>query len=453
VGKAPIPQPGQNVIDPGQQDGVANKTLDIASGGSGTHLVSGSSATPAIPQEVLWPLCLTPDIDWDFAGADFQHITEGEEASSTTGDGDTTRTPALTSCTSVTHETLPQVLDTDREVDHATADTSIDRGTVHRLTQILQRADPSLISSSLTTELGSHSWRNPSLNLSRQGSKSPSREYFINSVPISDLPTSFLLSASAPNRQWSGARSSLTNAFVAPNRTSVPSESGFSTYFKDSNTLGADRDQNHDTKSSCQCLAIMLNTLENIGGQGLDGGAHEIGTGLDEVLSSLACGIRELEQVINCGQCDTCTENRRLLATVAQQLSSMAGSFAACLPPQDNLHESGAGNHQRQDHRASIAHLCESFLDSANNEDVGQNTSGLLEGGIYFGRFKVHNPGIRSQMVYHVLLLYIGQLREVLACVKDRVGSSRGARKLLIVEQLKVKQVWDLFHLKTTCAQ
>jgi hypothetical protein len=50
--------------------------------------------------------------------------------------------------------------------------------------------------------------------------------------------------------------------------------------------------------------------------------------------------------------------------------------------------------------------------------------------------------------VYCALLLHISQLQEILVHIKDRVGSNRGAQKLLANTELEVRRLWDIFHSK-----
>lgn len=94
-----------------------------------------------------------------------------------------------------------------------------------------------------------------------------------------------------------------------------------------------------------------------------------------------------------------------------------------------------------------------SVPDSSNNDDPARSTSDLLEGTIFFGRYKVDSPEIRLQLMYHALLLHISQLQEILVRIKDRVGSKRGARKLLVNTELEVRKLWDIFHSKVSHQQ
>ncbi|KAK8079176.1 hypothetical protein PG994_002983 [Apiospora phragmitis] len=112
------------------------------------------------------------------------------------------------------------------------------------------------------------------------------------------------------------------------------------------------RRRGHDTaEGSCQCVSLMLSTLESMGSpEGSAGGEAYNTTGgaaatsLDDVLGSLARGMNVVEQVLRCGRCNAGSENRMLLATIAQQLSTTATSLATGLPPhQDRAYESVKG--------------------------------------------------------------------------------------------------------------
>ncbi|KAK8062277.1 hypothetical protein PG997_014374 [Apiospora hydei] len=50
---------------------------------------------------------------------------------------------------------------------------------------------------------------------------------------------------------------------------------------------------------------------------------------LDDILASLTRGMNVVEQVLRCGQCNAGTENRMLLATIAQQLALIGGETVA----------------------------------------------------------------------------------------------------------------------------
>jgi hypothetical protein len=198
----------------------------------------------------------------------------------------------------------------------------------------------------------------------------------------------------------------------------------------------------------------MLKMLESMGVQGLSTDALHTGAGLDVILSSLASGMNMIDQVLACGQCNASAENSMLLATIAQQLGATAASVTESLPSQEHPYESHECTHWRQNRVFSTQRPQSSgvrnwsIFDSSNNDDPARSTSGIHEGAIFFGRYKIDSPKIRLQLVYCALLLHISQLQEILVHIKDRVGSNRGAQNLLANTELEVRRLWDIFHSK-----
>lgn len=416
-------------------------------------------------------------------------------------------TPACSSCASLTHKSLPQILDVDSEVDNDIADDSYNLDSSHLSGQYLHQPDQSLISSSSPMAVSRmHNSSHSSLAMSKQGNKSIPRQVpsaqlhqtvgsqrgsqpwdsVINLASIIDPPIppgKHSWPASGPSHlHASRMHSSPAIAFVAPNMTSVSSTPGLPSFSRSPSARSSEPPRGSDTGSKCQCVTMMLKILENMSVQGLGTDGQDTGAGLDVILSSLARGTNMTEQVLACGQCNACTENGMLLATIEQQLGTTAASVTTCLPSQvEHPYEShGCTRHERRQNRrfstqeggarsTDVRRRTTTIDTSNNNNDVDDHhtatarshpyphprprtTSDLLlrEGTIFFGRYKVDSPEIRLQLVYHALLLHISQLQEILVRIKDRVGSNRGARKLLVNTELEVRKLWDIFHSKVS---
>lgn len=450
------------------------------------------SAPPVTPVDLSWalsPLPEAPDLYWD---GDFQDMMDvGQDPA--TGDN-VPRTPACSSCASLTHKSLPQILDVDSEVDNDIADDSYNLDSSHLSGQYLHQPDQSLVSSSSSMMAVSrmHNSSHSSLTTSKQGNKSFPREVpsaqlhqtagsqrdsqpwdsVITLASIMDPPVppgKHSWPASGPSHLHpSRMHSSPAVAFVAPNTTSLSSTSGLPSFSRSTSARSSEPPRGSDTGSTCQCVTMMLKILEIMGVQGLGTDGQETGAGLDVILSSLARGTNMTEQVLACGQCNACTENGMLLATIAQQLGTTAASVTTCLPSQvEHPYESHeCTRHGRQTRRFSTQGGGDQSSDvrativTSNNDDPhpparphSRTTSDLRilsEGTIFFGRYKVDSPEIRLQLVYHALLLHISQLQEILVRIKDRVGSNRGARKLLVNTELEVRKLWDIFHSKVS---
>lgn len=423
---------------------------DIVGGGP---QIQTPSAPPATPVDLSWalsPLPEAPDLYWEFSSGDFQHMMDVGQNSST-GDN-VPRTPAFSSCASLTHNSLPQSLDVDIEVDNDIADVSYNLDSSHQSGQYLHQPDQSLVSSSSMAVSRMHNSSHSSLKMSKQGNKSFSRE-----VPSAQLHQT--VGSQRGSQPWDSVIK-LTSTVDPP---VPPSTSGPPSFSRSTSARSGEPPRSSDTGSTCQCVTMMLKILENMGVQGLGTDAQDTGAGLDVILSSLARGMNMTEQVLACSQCNACTENGMLLATIAQQLGTTAASVTTCLPSQEHPNESHECTHWRQNRRFStqgprssdvrMIDTSGSVPDSSNNDDPARSTSDLLEGTIFFGRYKVDSPEIRLQLVYHALLLHISQLQEILVRIKDRVGSKRGARKLLVNTELEVRKLWDIFHSKVSHQQ
>ena len=391
-----------------------------------------------MPGDLSWalsPLPEVPNLYWDFPGGDSQHMMD---AGQTLSIGDNmTRTPAFSSCASLAHKSPPQSLDLDIQVANDIVDVSYNLDSSHPSSQYLHQPDQSLVSSASMAVARKHNSSHSSLTMHKQGDKSSPRAVLsaqlhrtvgsqrgsqprdpvINLDSTMDPPGKRARPASGLTQlHASRLHNSPSIAFVAPNITSVSSTSGSPSFSKSTSARSSEPPGSSDTGSTCQCVAMMLKILENMGVQGFGTNAQDTGAGLDVILSSLARGMNMTEQVLTCGKCNACTENGMLLATIAQQLGATSGSV----------------------------------LVSSNNNDPTRSTSDLLEGTIFFGRYKVDNPEIRLQLMYHALLLHIRQLQEILAYIKDRVDSNRGAWKLLATTELEVGKLWDIFHSKVS---
>lgn len=179
----------------------------------------------------------------------------------------------------------------------------------------------------------------------------------INLASIMDSPIppgKHSLSASGLSHlHTSRMQSSPAIAFVAPNMTPISSTSGLPLFFRSTSARSGESPRSSDTGRTCQCVTMMLKLLVNMGVQRLGTDAQDTGAGLDVILSSLARGMNMTEQVLACGQCNACTENGMLLATITQQLSTTAANVTTCLPLQEHPYKSHECTQWRQNRRFS----------------------------------------------------------------------------------------------------
>jgi hypothetical protein len=482
------------VSPPGQTQSTENPDTGIV--GCGPQFRT-PSATSADLSWALTPINGVPDLDWEFSSGEFQSIVDDGQDSST---GDKLpRTPACGSCALLTHKNRPQSPAVNIEVDNDIADVSYNLESSQSSGQYLHRSDQSLNSSASASVSRMHNLSHSSLTMPQQGNKGFPRElpgtqlYQAEGSPrgapswnsVLELASTVDPPVQSGKNQWLGAsmapanirvsasglghprtarmHGSSANALVTQNMASVGSTSGFASFSRSTSARTSEQSRSSDSGSACQCVTMMVKTLENMGVQGLGTDARDTGTGLDIVLMSLARGMHTIEQVLVCGQCNACTDNGMLLATIAQQLGTTAESVTTCLPSQEQPYESHECQHWRQNRRLSAKGPRLSdvramdtggpALGSSNNDDPACGTSDLLGGAIFLGRYEVDTPEIRLQLVYHALLLHTNQLRAILARIKDRVGSNRGARKLLVNTELEVRELWDIFQSKVSHQQ
>ncbi|KAM0809937.1 putative Zn2/Cys6 DNA-binding protein [Seiridium cardinale] len=78
--------------------------------------------------------------------------------------------------------------------------------------------------------------------------------------------------------------------------------------------------------ATCQCLKIMVQLLEDLGPQ-------ETEAGVDRSLKCLGRGIAILANILDCTDCDACTNQGMLLLTVLRQLGVTVGVMVSTISP------------------------------------------------------------------------------------------------------------------------
>lgn len=160
--------------------------------------------------------------------------------------------------------------------------------------------------------------------------------------------------------------------------------------------------------SSCPCLSTMARFLETMGAEGT-------GAGADMLLMCVGRGLGTCEEVLECPNCNACTDNGMLLATVVQQLGTLAGSIA------DRL--------------------------LARSHNNGQERGAeILHAGISFGRYRIEIPDLRAQLVYNAVLLHLGRLQVILSRIRDGVRPNSVAWKLLEDSESKVVSSFNIIQ-------
>lgn len=449
--------------------------IDVVGGGPLTQTPCTSPVSPVDLSWALSPLPEAPDLYWDFSRGDFQPMMDISQSSSTSND--MPHASAFSAGTSLSHKSLSQSLD----VDHEVADIAFDLDVRQQSNQTLHQLDQSLVSSSSMMAARMRNSSYSPLSMSRQGKKSFPREVsraqhhqavrprrgsqsrgsVINSASMMDPPAppgEHSWPTSGPSRM----HRSPANAFVAPNVAPASSMSGLSLSPGSSSAQSGEPPGSPDAGSTCHCVTTMLKILETMGAQGLGTDAKDTGAGFDVMLSSLTRGMNLTEQVLACDQCNACAENGMLLATITQQLSSLAASVTTLLPSQEHPFESQESTHWGQNRRFSTqgaqlsnvrSTATSGSLVESSNDDYTRMTSDLLEGKIFFGRYRVDSPEIRLRLTYYALLLHVDRLQEILGRIKERVGSNRGAWKLLVNTGLEVGKLRDIFRSKVSHKQ
>lgn len=138
-------------------------------------------------------------------------------------------------------------------------------------------------------------------------------------------------------------------------------------------------------------------------------------TGIDTLLMCLGRGTKTCSDVLACIHCNACTEHAMLLATVAQQLVSIAKKAPTRLL---------LVHHEDQDPDADSGRSCE-----------------IRDYGISFGKYRIELPELKVRFTHQMVLLHLEDLQKLLADIKDRTGPKTGARELLTHAESKTAKV------------
>lgn len=183
-------------------------------------------------------------------------------------------------------------------------------------------------------------------------------------------------------------------------------------------------------KECCKCLSTMAQLLEDVGVQGP--GASTEATGVDTLLMCLGRGTKTCSEVLACAHCNACADNAMLVATIAQQLGATAKNVASRLL----VHQEG------RDRDVNGGPPWKSKTDQK------RGVAEMLEGAIWFGRYRIELPEMRFRLVYNIVLLHLADLQTLLSHIKDRIGPKRGAWRLLTdAEDKAVKVCWMIQQL------
>ncbi|KIX00547.1 uncharacterized protein Z518_09612 [Rhinocladiella mackenziei CBS 650.93] len=448
----------ENTSRPNSHEQPEVETADVDAVGSGTP-VPTPSATSADLSWTLSPIPGVTDLLWDFPSSVNQHIVDDGQESPTADKQP--RTPASVFCALPPQGKRPQTPIGNMEVDNNIADILYDLESSQSSSQHLHLSDQSLISSASVSASRMLNPNQSSLTMSQQGNAGFSvhdvQQYQTEGLQRGAQPWESVLNLAStveppvPRSHTSQTHSSSANALATPNMASLFPTSGLASFSRSTSARTREQSRNYASERSCQCVPMMLKTLENMGSRGLGTDARDSGADLDIILMSLARGMDTTEQVLVCRQCNACIDNGMLLATIAQRLGTMAETVTTCLPSQERFHGSSPESRQLSDLRAM--ETGGPALHSSSNDDPAFDTSGLLGVAIFLGRYEIDAPEIRSRLVHHAVLLHINQLCAILAHIKDRVSWNWGARKLVINIESRVRESWDKIQSKISHQQ
>jgi hypothetical protein len=142
-------------------------------------------------------------------------------------------------------------------------------------------------------------------------------------------------------------------------------------------------------------------------------------TGIDTLLMCLGRGTKICSDVLACVNCNAFVVNAMLFATIAQQLVSLAKKVSS---------------------RLLLAHHEGPECDANNGKSHG--AAEMCDGEITFGRYKIELPEMKVRLVYTMVLLHIEDLQKILANIKERIWSKKGAWELLANAQSKAAQAY-----------
>ncbi|KAK0637388.1 hypothetical protein B0T17DRAFT_521563 [Bombardia bombarda] len=182
----------------------------------------------------------------------------------------------------------------------------------------------------------------------------------------------------------------------------------------------------------CKCLGSMVQLLEDMGLQR----ACAEATGIDGFLMCLRSATYACSDVLACNQCRLCSENSMLLATVVQQMGDI------CCDMGDLLAQEKVASSRRHSVSGSSSSNNSSYNVSGSSHPSKDGS--MLEGAIWFGRYSVETPKMRDSLVHNLIVLHLGDLRALLARLKNEIWKKRGAWKLVAEAEEKAERVYYL---------
>ncbi|RWQ91977.1 hypothetical protein C8Q69DRAFT_448060 [Paecilomyces variotii] len=197
-----------------------------------------------------------------------------------------------------------------------------------------------------------------------------------------------------------------------------------------------------DSKTHCSCLDTMVRLLEDV----------DVNTNYDrerfEFDTSLMCmaqGTKTCSGLLTCAHCNACVDHAMLVASIAQQLGTLAKKLS------DRLVQTypSEGTLDQQRHCCNLLRTSKPL--SVDGKERQREDAMMPEHmGISLGRYKIESPQVNFRLVSELLFLYLMEFQTLLATMKARIAPERGAWRLVdqaenmiakrrrIVEQLKI---------------
>ncbi|PLN80599.1 hypothetical protein BDW42DRAFT_201160 [Aspergillus taichungensis] len=153
----------------------------------------------------------------------------------------------------------------------------------------------------------------------------------------------------------------------------------------------------------CDCLPKLVELLERLGVQQVDR------TGVDTHLLCLRSAVCICNKTISCSTCTACFDNPILLATIAQNLATIAEHvYHSCI-------------HLRNHQPPSQTFGEKDIL--WGNGRIGED----LENAIWLGRYRVESPKLRNTLVCDASSVHLAELNRMLESLKSRLLPNRVA--------------------------
>lgn len=176
---------------------------------------------------------------------------------------------------------------------------------------------------------------------------------------------------------------------------------------------------------ACGCLRSITQLLE-------DADIAVDASSIDTLLICLDHGIKTCTDVVACACCDMCADNAMLLASTVQRLVPVGKGVADRLLLLRRRSLDGRDGQDGQDRRDTCGWTDGEDIVDALGDDAMPIT---------LGQYRIEPIEMRARVFRMMMHLHLEDLQRLLARIKERIASKRGAWSLLVDAESKVAEI------------